>query len=170
MSELDWLNGLGPETAEAEFLKCCGSKAWVSRMVKEIPFADPASLLNKADLVWWSLEPEDWLQAFRSHPKIGEKKAEQPQSTAAKAWSEQEQSGTAGSTLDIMSALAAGNQAYAERFGYIFIVCATGKSAEEMLAILQSRLDNAPLEELRIAAEEQSKITKLRLRKLIGTT
>ena len=170
MNELDWLNGLDPEEAEAELLKCCGSRSWVSQMIKARPFADTDSFLSKADLIWWSLKPEDWLEAFRSHPKIGEKKAEQAQSTTAKAWSEQEQSGTQDSTADTMSALAAGNQVYAERFGYIFIVCATGKSANEMLSILQSRLDNAPLDELRIAAEEQSKITKLRLRKLIGTT
>lgn len=168
MNELGWLNALPAEQAEAEFLKCCGSQHWATRMVSERPFADLQSVLGKADLIWSSLTAEDWLEAFRSHPKIGEKKAEQAQSSVAKAWSEQEQSGTQDSAGETMAALAEGNRKYAERFGFIFIVCATGKSADEMLAILRGRIDNAPADELRIAAEEQRKITQLRLGKLIG--
>ena len=168
MSDLGWLNALPAEQAEAEFLKCCGSQSWATRMTGERPFADLESVLGKANLIWSSLTAEDWLEAFRSHPKIGEKKAEQAQSSVAKAWSEQEQSGTRDSATETMTALAEGNREYAERFGFIFIVCATGKSAAEMLGLLRSRLDNAPADELRIAAEEQRKITELRLRKLIG--
>jgi OHCU decarboxylase len=168
MTDLSWLNALSPEEAEAEFLKCCGSKSWASRMVSERPFEDLDSTLARADAIWWSLDAVAWLEAFRSHPKIGEKKAEQAQSAEAKAWSEQEQSGTRESASETMANLAQGNREYAERFGYIFIVCATGKSAEEMLEILRGRLDNAPEDELKVAAEEQRKITQLRLRKLIG--
>jgi OHCU decarboxylase len=168
MHDVRWLNALPAPEAEAELLKCCGSKSWASRMINDRPFTDLANVLAKADLIWSSLAPDDWLEAFRSHPKIGEKKAEQAQSSVAKAWSEQEQSGTRDSATKTMAALAEGNREYAERFGFIFIVCASGKSAEEMLAILQSRLHNQPQDELKIAAEEQRKITQLRLRKLIG--
>ena len=168
MNDLGWLNELAPEQAEAEFLKCCGSSNWAKRMVAERPYGDLENILVNADLIWASLPPEDWLEAFRSHPKIGEKKAEQTQSNAAKAWSAQEQSGTADSADETMAVLAEGNREYAERFGFIFIVCATGKSAEEMLGILRSRINNDAASELRIAAEEQRKITQLRLRKLIG--
>lgn len=168
MNDVGWLNELDSEQAEAEFLKCCGSKSWARQMVNERPFAELESVLSNADRIWSSLEPEDWLDAFRSHPKIGEKKAEQAQSSVAKAWSEQEQSGASQSADETLWALAKGNREYAERFGFIFIVCATGKSAEEMLAILQGRIDNDPDKELRNAAEEQRKITQLRLRKLVG--
>ena len=168
MNEVGRLNALDSEQAEAEFLKCCGSKSWARQMVNARPFADLEAVLDQADLIWASLGSEDWLEAFRSHPKIGEKKAEQAQSSVAKTWSEQEQSGTQQSSTNTMTALADGNREYAERFGFIFIVCATGKSAEEMLEILRNRLGNEPEDELRVAAEEQRKITQLRLRKLVG--
>jgi len=137
-------------------------------MAKRRPFAELGDLIAESDRIWWSLNKEDWLEAFRSHPKIGEKKAEKTQSADAKAWSEQEQSGTRESPDETMTALAAANEAYANRFGYIFIICATGKTADEMLASLQERLRHSPDEEVRIAAEEQNKITKLRLGKLIN--
>src|SRR3954471_21093551 len=165
---VDWLNSLPVEQAEQNFLKCCGSSRWAGAMTIKRPFADVADLIAEADRVWWSLDKEDWLEAFRSHPKIGEQKAEKIQSVDAKAWSEQEQSGTRASTDETMTALAAANEAYANRFGYIFIICATGKTAEEMLTHLHERLRHSPDEELRIAAEEQNKITKLRLGKLIN--
>jgi OHCU decarboxylase len=162
-----WLNSLSPERAEAEFLKCCGSGRWARLMVEQRPFSDLPEMIDKAHDVWWSLANEDWLEAFRSHPKIGEKKAEHAQPAAAETWSRQEQSGTGDSAPETMTALAEANREYLERFGFIFIVCATGKSAEEMLAILRERLGNAPDEEVRLAAAEQNKITQLRLRKLI---
>jgi len=167
MNGLDRLNSLPPQEAESEFLKCCGSKDWALRMVEQRPFADVPDLLSKADDYWRSLAAEDWLEAFRSHPKIGEKKAEQAQSDAARAWSEQEQAGTRDSALETMQALADGNRAYEKRFGYIFIVCASGKSSEQMLASLCERLNNDPDNELRGAAEEQRKITQLRLRRMV---
>ena len=136
-------------------------------MAAQRPFANGDELLDKADSIWWSLDSEDWLEAFRAHPKIGERKAARPTSAAARAWSEQEQSSVQGATHDTMQALAAGNREYEQTFGYIFIVCATGKSSGELLAILRERLNNNPEEELRIAAEEQRKITRLRLQKLI---
>jgi OHCU decarboxylase len=131
------------------------------------PFHSLDDLFAKADSIWWSLDPADWLEAFRSHPKIGEKEAAQQTSAEARAWSEQEQSGVQSAAHDTMQALAQGNRAYEQRFGYIFIICATGKSSEEMLTMLQERLHNDGDKELRIAAQEQSRITQLRLKKLL---
>jgi OHCU decarboxylase len=162
------LNSLDPGQAEKEFLKCCGSGEWAKRMIVERPFEDFDDLIAKADHVWWLLEPQDWLEAFRSHPKIGQKKPEQQTSAESQTWSEQEQSGTRSSTRQTAEALAALNNVYEEKFGHIFIICATGKTSDEMLAILRLRLENNPDEELRNAAAEQAKITALRLKKLVA--
>jgi OHCU decarboxylase len=164
---LDRLNSLSPAKAEAEFLKCCGSRTWARRMVDQRPFASIDELRSQADLHWGSSTPGDLLEAFRSHPKIGERKAAAPTSSAARAWAEQEQAGVESATHDTMQALADGNRAYEEKFGYIFIVCATGKTSAEMLTILRERLPNDSDRELRVAAEEQRKITQLRLEKLV---
>jgi 2-oxo-4-hydroxy-4-carboxy-5-ureidoimidazoline decarboxylase len=165
--KLGRLNSLDPAQAEQEFLKCCGSEEWAKRMIVERPFEDFDDLIAKADRVWWLLEPQDWLEAFQSHPKIGQKKPEQQTSVEAQAWSEQEQSGTRNSTQKTRGALVALNDVYEEKFGHIFIVCATGKNSEELLAILRQRLVNTPEEELQNAAAEQAKITALRLKKLV---
>jgi OHCU decarboxylase len=166
-SALQQLNELAPEQAEAEFLKCCGSQAWAKALSDARPFGDADALYRKADSTWWSLGDEDWLEAFRAHPKIGEQKAAAAQSEQARNWSAREQSGVQDAAAETKAALAAGNQEYEERFGFIFIVCATGKSSEEMLAILNERLQNDSGTELRLAAEEQRKITRLRLEKLL---
>ncbi len=136
-------------------------------MVTYRPFMNLNELLENADRVWWSLDPRDWLEAFHSHPKIGEKKAAASSTAEAQKWSEDEQSGTRHSGAETIAALAELNRAYEEMFGFIFIVCATGKSSEEMLTILRDRLNHAPDEELKLAAAEQAKITQLRLRKLM---
>ncbi|HJX29203.1 MAG TPA: 2-oxo-4-hydroxy-4-carboxy-5-ureidoimidazoline decarboxylase, partial [Thermoanaerobaculia bacterium] len=122
------------------------------------PFRDRADLVKMSDGIWWSLGPEDWLEAFRAHPRIGEKGGR---------WATQEQAGTRGARPEVLSELAESNQRYESRFGHIFIVCATGKSALEMLTLLQERFGNDPDTELRVAAEEQRKITNLRLEKLL---
>ena len=132
------------------------------------PFNGREELLTKGDQVWSSLSEDDWLEAFRAHPKIGEQKAAAAQSEQARNWSSQEQSGIEGAASATKTALAEGNQEYEERFGFIFIVCATRKSSAEMLAILNERLQNDPGTELRVAAEEQRKITQLRLEKLLN--
>jgi OHCU decarboxylase len=165
---IDKLNELPADDAEAEFLKCCGSKVWAQSMTRLRPFHSLPELLTKAGSVWWSLSKEDWLEAFRAHPKIGEKKAAALQSAQARNWSADEQSGTASAAVETMKELANGNLEYEHRFGFIYIVCATGKSSEEMLAILKGRLENDPQTELRTAAEEQRKITCLRLEKLLN--
>jgi len=165
---LDQLNRFSPAQAEAEFLKCCGSRNWARSLTDARPFIDLDALFQKADSVWWSLSDEDWLEAFRAHPKIGGQKAASSQSEQARSWSAQEQSGVENAVTETKAALAAGNQEYEERFGFIFIVCATGKNSEEMLAILNARLQNDRETELRLAAEEQRKITRLRLEKLLS--
>ncbi|PYS22712.1 MAG: 2-oxo-4-hydroxy-4-carboxy-5-ureidoimidazoline decarboxylase [Acidobacteria bacterium] len=165
---IEWLNELSADAAKNEFLKCCGSTPWASAMSAARPFANDDALFAKADAVWWSLSTEDWLEAFRAHPKIGEKKAAAAQAEQAESWSAQEQSGVASAKSQTKDELLQLNREYEDRFGFIFIVCASGKSSEEMLAILNSRIGNDRETELRIAAEEQTKITKLRLRKLLG--
>jgi OHCU decarboxylase len=157
---LDALNRLEREAAEAAFIRCCGSNAWARSMAAARPFANGEALARAGDVIWRSLAPADWLEAFAAHPKIGEQ-------AASSSWSDREQSGMQTAGDDIRSRLAAGNADYQSRFGYIFIVCATGKTAAEMLAALEDRLTNDPAVELRVAAEEQRKIIGLRLAKLM---
>ena len=165
--ELDRLNSLTPADAQAEFLKCCGSKRWAKRMSEARPFADSEEVSSRADAIWAALGEQDWLEAFRAHPKIGERKAATIQSQDAANWSAQEQSDAQQAGAEIKKAIAEGNKLYETRFGFIFIICASGKSAEEILESLNQRLANDAGAEMRIAAEEQRKITQLRLKKLL---
>ena len=165
--DLNQLNTLPRMAAEAEFLKCCGSQRWAQAMTMARPFDSLDEVLDGADTLWWSLSEADWLEAFRAHPKIGEKKAATEQSQQAQSWSAQEQAGVASASASTVGELADRNRDYENRFGFIFIVCATGKTSEEMLDLLKGRLPNDTTTEIRIAAEEQSKITRLRLEKLI---
>lgn len=168
-TNLNRLNSVSTSAAEREFLKCCGSTSWAQRIVAERPFMNLNQLLDSAEEIWWALAPSDWLEAFHSHPKIGEKKAAAPTSDQSKSWSEAEQAAVSSATSETLQTLRTLNREYEEKFGYIFIVCATGRSSEEMLAILRERMDNAPDAELRNAAAEQAKITQLRLKKLIDS-
>jgi OHCU decarboxylase len=168
VSGLARLNALPADQAEAELRTCCGSRAWARRMADARPFRDEAALYDAADAVWWALDEADWLEAFRSHPRIGERKAQAAQTGREQAWSAGEQSGMDAAAETVQQALADGNRAYEARFGHIYIVCASGRSAEEMLAILTARLANDPRTELRAAAEEQRKITRIRLEKLLA--
>lgn len=127
------------------------------------PYASDAHLLATAEELWWALEPADWLEAFEAHPRIGEK-AEPHDPTAG--WSAEEQAGVAGAAAATRAALETGNRAYESKFGHVFLVCATGRSAEELRSDLQRRLENEPDLELRVAAGEQAKITRLRLERL----
>lgn len=165
---LEELNDLLLDQAQAEFLKCCGSQRWAREMTEARPFANETQFFDRANDIWWSLSEQDWLEAFRAHPKIGEKKAAAAQSEQAQNWSSQEQAGVASASASTAAELAERNRDYENRFGFIFIVCATGKSSEEMLEILKARLSNDVSTEIRIAAGEQSKITRLRLEKLLN--
>ncbi|HSE32708.1 MAG TPA: 2-oxo-4-hydroxy-4-carboxy-5-ureidoimidazoline decarboxylase [Pyrinomonadaceae bacterium] len=169
VSHLQWLNSLPNDQAVTELKSCCGSSRWAAEVVSHRPFTTIGRLIDVATEAWWQLEPADWLEAFRSHPKIGQKKAATSTSGQSKAWSRTEQSGMREASAETAAALAKLNEDYEARFGHIFIVCATGKSSEEMLAILRERLENEPDDELQIAAAEQAKITELRLKKLIDS-
>jgi allantoicase len=131
------------------------------------PYENIADVISRANEVWQSLDRDDWLEAFRSHPKIGEKKTAETLSAQARQWSGQEQSGVHTASTETTNALAILNREYEQKFGFIFIICATGKTSDEMLAALRERLDHDAGEELPIAAAEQSKITELRLKKLL---
>lgn len=159
-----------PRPALTEALrKCCGATAWVEQMADLFPVADEATLLTEATRIWNSLTEADWREAFTHHPKIGDVASLKEKFTSTSAWAAGEQGAVAQASEETLEALAAGNEAYERKFGYIFIVCATGKSADEMLALLQARLPNEPAAEIRVAAEEQRKITEIRLKKLLTT-
>lgn len=160
-------NILPKEKLIAELTKCCGSSAWVQRMLSFIPADDMVELLEDAEEQWWKCSIEDWKKAFAHHPKIGDVDSLEKKFATTAVWASGEQSGVNSASGDIIQALAEGNRLYEEKFGYIFIVCATGKSAEEMLGLLEERLNNDPETEIQIAADEQNKITKLRIEKLL---
>ena len=165
--DLAWLNSLPPVEAEKELLQCCGSTRWAQQMTAARPYRTLENLTATANELWWSLDRNDWLEAFRSHPKIGEKKAADPVSTQSSQWSGQEQAGVATASQETVDSLATLNRAYEEKFGFIFIICATGKTSAEMMSSLRERLEQDAVDELPIAAAEQSKITELRLNKLL---
>jgi len=145
---------------------CCGSTTWVNKMLTALPAEDLVDLLEIAEEQWYSCHEPDWQEAFSHHPKIGDIQTLREKFAAT----ESEQASVKEASEQTLQQLAANNQAYEQRFGFIFIVCATGKSAEEMLQLLQQRLYNNPEVEIQIAMEEQLKITKLRLEKLFGIT
>jgi OHCU decarboxylase len=158
------LNALSGADAAAAFKRCCGSTKWSAAMTIARPFEDVDALLRTGERTWWSLTVEDHLEAFAAHPKIGEAKT--PVAGDAK-WSTGEQAGAAAASEQTLAALAEANRAYEAQLGFIFIVCASGRSADEMLRDLRARLSNSREVELRTAAEEQAKITRLRLTKLV---
>jgi 2-oxo-4-hydroxy-4-carboxy-5-ureidoimidazoline decarboxylase len=161
-------NALDAPAAAAAILPCNGSQAWADQLAALRPFDTPFDLTCTADIVWRSLDEPAWQQAFDSHPRIGEHHAKAATASSL-ALSSTEQSATQ-LTADTQAALAAANTAYEQKFGRIFIVCATGKTAAEMLAILKQRLTNDPQTELREAAEQQRQITQLRLRKWLAAS
>jgi len=160
-------NGLRPDDAAQGILPCCGSKAWANGMAARRPIVDETALLTACDQVWRSLAESDWLQAFHSHPRIGES----PSATGSRqsaGWSVEEQRSLSAASDDVRFALAEGNREYEQRFNRIFIVCATGKSALEILEILRRRLRNEQATELHETAEQQRLITHLRLKKWLS--
>ena len=156
---------LPPEEAATEVLSCCGSHAWAAKLVAMRPFRDQQSLFAAADHCWQNLPEADWLEAFRSHPRIGEKHAENKTTAASAAWSRSEQSQMNEADAAILLRMREGHREYEERFGRIFIVCASGKQPAEMLRILEHRLTNDPAQELLESAAQQQQIMQLRLRK-----
>lgn len=158
------LNELEPDAAAAVLRRCCGAERWVKAMLAARPLASTAALHERALSIWNALAAQDYLEAFSHHPQIGENLEELRRRFATThPLSEREQAGVNNADESTLLSLRDGNRAYRERFGHIFIVCATGKSAPEMLALLRQRLGNEPAAELAIAAAEQAKITRLRL-------
>jgi OHCU decarboxylase len=154
------LNDCAPETARFQFRRSCGSSRWGELMTEARPFSSLHHLETCADRMWETCAPRDWLEAFAAHPRIG--------GAADTRWSRQEQAGVTQVSATMLAALARANHDYEAKFGYIFIVCATGKVAAEMLAAVEERLGNDPSVEIHNAAEQQRLITRLRLRKLLG--
>jgi OHCU decarboxylase len=165
--KLAWLNELPSAKAEAAFFDCCGSREWARAMTASRPFPMLENIFERAEKIWFSLSVAEWLEAFAAHPKIGSNNFEQPQKRQSAKWSKGEQSGMDSSAAETRDALAEANGLYEDKFGFIFIVCASGKTAEEMLAICRARLRNSMQTELQIAVEEQKKITEIRLTKLL---
>ena len=154
------------ESARDALQKCCAAPEWIEQMLARRPFATDEEITRAATDIWWSLTREQWIAAFAAHPKIGDPASLRAKYANTSQWANNEQAGVAAAAEQTLQELADYNQRYEQRFGYIFIVCATGKSAAEMLALLKGRIDNEADQELRIAAAEQLKITLLRLNKL----
>ena len=158
------LNALTQEDACALLAQSCGASRWVQAMVEGRPYQDMEALQQNAQTVWGTMERSDILEAFDHHPRIGaDIQALRKKFATTASLSESEQASVAHASEETLLALRDGNKKYEARYGHIFIVCATGKSAQEMLELLEARMDNEPDEELRIAAAEQAKITQIRL-------
>jgi OHCU decarboxylase len=153
-----------PDRAADTLRACCGAHRWVNAMIARRPFASIDDALIATDEAWAPLGPDDWHEAFSHHPRIGERSAAVRQDARGAAWSATEQSGV----VRLRDELAAVNREYEAKFGYIYIVCAAGKPADELLDVARRRLQNDPATELRIAAQEQHKITRLRLTRLLS--
>lgn len=167
MAGLDWLNAASAAQAEAWLFRCCGCAGWARSVASARPFADSKALCDTAEHEWSRASREDILEAFTHHPRIGDRESLKDRFPATHDWSSNEQRGAAEAEESVLDELAEANDAYEARFGFIFIVCASGKTAKEMLALLKARLDSEPEAELRTAAAEQMKITRLRLEKLV---
>ena len=161
-------NILPGEQLIQELTRCCGSSAWVQKMLPFIPADDMVELLEDAEEQWYACSEADWKEAFSHHPRIGGADMLAKKFAATSEWASGEQSAVGSASPGIIADLAAANEAYEKKFGYIFIVSATGKTAEEMLVILKERLLNTPEEEIKNAIEELNKITLIRLQKLIS--
>jgi 2-oxo-4-hydroxy-4-carboxy-5-ureidoimidazoline decarboxylase len=163
VAELDRM----PAARATELLSsCCGSARWVERMVALRPFGSSGAMRTAADETWRALEPRDWREAFSHHPRIGERLPAVPQGERGMAWSASEQAGVDAAAGDVRQQLARANREYEERFGYVYIVFASGRTADEMLALCRARLANDPETEIAVAAEEQRRIMQLRLSRL----
>ena len=160
------LNHLPAADLKEALAKCCGATAWVEQLAAAFPMSGKQQLLDEAERVWFACSEKDWREAFTHHPKIGDVNSLKEKFASTSQWAEGEQSAVRHTSEQVLNALAEGNRQYEEKFGYIFIVCATGKSAAEMLELLEARINNDPAEEIKIAADEQNKITRIRLEKL----
>ncbi len=164
---IETLNGLASSEAAAQFNLCCGATNWIKIMNQSRPFQNKNEVYQQAESIWFSLSSEDWLEAFTHHPKIGDIDSLRKKFHNTKSISKNEQSGVNDAEKSTLNNLAKSNQLYEDKFGFIFIVCATGKSSDEMLALIKMRLNNNAKIEMQNAAKEQNKITQLRLKTLL---
>ena len=164
---LEHFNNIGFTEAQAELFKCCGSTRWAQMLCAQRPFASVADLKEKSDAEWNRSSEADAMEAFSHHPKIGAKSLEE-KFASTKQWASGEQAGVQTASAEVLAALLQGNIDYEQKFGFIFIVCATGKTASEMLELLLQRLPNNRADELLIAMGEQNKITHIRIDKLFA--
>jgi OHCU decarboxylase len=161
------LNSLSPESAEAELGEVCGAPGWAAAVASGRPYRDEAALAASAEEAWNGLTREAWIEGFAAHPRIGE--GDRRAGGEASAWSREEQAGMAAAGEGARAELALAQRAYERRFGWPYIVCATSRSAEEMLADCRARLANDPDAEIEVAAGEERRIGRLRLEKLLTT-
>ena len=159
--DVSWFNALGDDEAERRLLECCGSRAWAGAVAARRPYADFAALVTESDSIWNELTPTDWLEAFAAHPRLGESGGHTPQS------SQKEQSRIMDAGEETLDALATENRRYEARFDHVFLISAAGRTAAEVLAVLRRRIDNDAQTEMKVAAEEQRKITRLRLERML---
>lgn len=159
--DLAWFNGLPRDEAERRLRECCGSRAWAAAVAARRPYSDFSTLVDAADEVWGGLMPADWLEAFAAHPRLGDSGGHSPDA------SRKEQSRVMEAGGDTLADLAAENRRYEARFGHVFLISAEGRSARDVLAALRRRIDNDPDTEISVAAEEQRKITRLRLERML---
>ncbi|MCC7528837.1 MAG: 2-oxo-4-hydroxy-4-carboxy-5-ureidoimidazoline decarboxylase [Candidatus Melainabacteria bacterium] len=166
-SKLEILNAYSEEDAKEELAKCCGASQWVEKMLARRPFHSFEELFSAADDIWFKLAAEDWLESFSHHPRIGDVDSLRAKFASTASFCENEQKSVCQASEEVLHQLASLNDEYFEKYGFIFIVCATGKTAEQMLEILKRRMPNNIDAELKVAAGEQAKITKIRLEKLV---
>lgn len=167
-ASLNRLNELDKETAQEQFLRCCGAARWARRMAAARPFKNTSVLSKAADVAFETMKEVDWIEAFAHHPEIGDIESLRQRFSGIGHWAGTEQSGTSAASEATLLRLAQGNRLYREKFGFIFIIRATGKNADEMLEALDRRLTNDYETEVRNAVEQQIQITRLRLRKMLS--
>ena len=168
MNRISRVNSWSDEAAKAAFYQCCASTVWAQGLVEKRPFHSEEELLNTAEALWAKCALPDFLEAFSHHPRIGgniQSLREKYKSTAA--WASQEQKGVQGASEEVLEALSSGNTEYEKKFGFVFLICATGRSASEMLDALQKRIVNSKTQEIENAKNEQAKITQIRLKKML---
>lgn len=159
-------NDLNIETVKEKLFMCCGSAKWVEKVISEKPFASIEQLLAISEQAWIECDEGDALEAFSHHPKIGNLEELEKKFSNTSHFAGNEQKSVQTATQEVLTKLAQMNEEYWQRFGFIFIIFATGKSADEMLNSLQARINNEKEAEIQIAKAEQGKITQLRLNKL----
>ncbi|KAG5180412.1 putative OHCU decarboxylase [Tribonema minus] len=159
------LNALPPQRARAELLRCCTCNRWADEVLRHMPFSSESQARNTLDACWAAMGPQEWLEAFSAHPRIGAGGGDHKKPSG---WEAEEQKGAATAGQQVLQGLREWNRKYDDKFGFVFLICATGKSADEMLAALRARYHHHASTEMAVAAEEHRKITQIRFTKLLA--